>query len=540
MMRRVRSKLPVNPKRCLRCASPPHSKAVLECGGLTPLWISARQHGPLIIRSNRIPPRLWTILVFFIITVSAICTTQASSISRHTPPHLQREFRAAWIAVMANIDWPSKPGLSTEQQKAELRALIEKAAELRLNVIFFQVRPACDAVYKSTIEPWSEFLEGEMGKAPSPFFDPLEFAINEAHGRGIELHAWFNPYRAGIVGRKLSANHIRREQPRLVRTYGKYLWLDPGEQAVQDYTTKVILDVVRRYDIDGVHLDDYFYPYPDAKAGDFPDQPSWNRYRTAGGKMDRADWRRENVNKLVRRLQSEVHEAKPWVTFGISPFGIWRPGYPPQIKGLDAYGGLYADARLWLAKGWVDYLSPQLYWTIDAKEQSYPVLLKWWRDQSSEGRPVWPGGAVRHASSSGVDEIINQIEFTRESGTPGYVHWSLGGLVEQSRLQKALLKNLYAEPALVPGNYGDGGSVIKPAVKTEKEGPGKLMLRWSVPAKQTVSHWVVQIKRGSKWETRIVPARTKSELFYTKNIDVIAISAVSRYRNLSPAELVIP
>jgi uncharacterized lipoprotein YddW (UPF0748 family) len=456
----------------------------------------------------------------------------------HIPPLPEREFRGAWIAVVSNIDWPSKPGLSTEDQKGELRKLIQTAAELRLNAIFFQVRPACDAVYKSAIEPWSEFLNGETGKAPPGYFDPLHFAIQEAHARGIELHAWFNPYRAGFVGRKVSSRHIRKTHPHLVRPYANYYWLDPGDGAVQNHTTKVILDVVRRYDIDGVHLDDYFYPYPDAKAGDFPDQPSWNRYRSAGGKLERADWRRENVNKLVRRLQAEIAKEKAWVTFGISPFGIWRPGFPPQIKGLDAYEGLYADARLWLAKGWVDYLSPQLYWPISAAEQSYPVLLKWWQQQSGAGRPVWPGGALSNAGIWGVEEIVNQIKFTRESPQPGYVHWSLSTLAENPKLRNELLRKIYKEPALVPRNSGDAGPVVKPTVRAEKKVGGQHLVRWSVPAGQAVFKWIVQIKRGDRWETLFFPEGIRAEMVDTKNVSVVAVTALSRFRNLSPTALV--
>lgn len=453
------------------------------------------------------------------------------------PPKVEREFRAAWIAVVSNIDWPSKPGLPVAEQKAELKALIEKAAELRLNALFFQVRPACDAVYRSMIEPWTEFLTGEMGKAPEPAWDPLDFAIREAHARGIELHAWFNPYRAGFVGTKtVSSRHIRKTHPKLVKPYGKYYWLDPGEKAVQDHTTRVILDVVRRYDIDGVHLDDYFYPYPE--SGAFPDWVSWNRYKSGGGKLERADWRRENVNSLVRRLQGEIGKEKAWVTFGISPFGIWRPKHPPQIRGFDAYDGLYADARLWLANGWVDYMAPQLYWSIDAPEQSYPVLLNWWQQQSAKGRPVWPGGAVTRAEKWGPEEILRQIEFTRDLPQPGYIHWNLSTLGQNERLQRELKRRTYDKPALVPVNVGDAGPVNKPMVLREAKGGDQHMVRWSVPAGQMISCWVLQIKRGANWETRVMPASTKAEMISGKNVSAVAVTAISRFRNASPPTVI--
>src|SRR6185436_5440338 len=231
------------------------------------------------------------------------------------PPKIMREFRAAWIATYANIDWPSKPGLSVAEQKAELLGLMDKAANLHLNALIFQVRAACDAVYPSSIEPWSQYLTGEMGKGPDPSYDPLKFAIEEAHKRGMELHAWFNPYRAGLKNwTNVSPRHITKAQPGLVRSYGRFLWLDPSERAVQDHTAKVILDVVRRYDIDGVHMDDYFYPYSETNRNgqpiDFPDNASWKKYLATGGKLSRADWRREKVNKRIMRVAREIKADK--------------------------------------------------------------------------------------------------------------------------------------------------------------------------------------------------------------------------------------
>src|ERR1022692_3942920 len=227
------------------------------------------------------------------------------------PPAPVREFRAAWVATVANIDWPSRKTLSTQEQKAELLAILDRAAQLKLNAIIFQVRPACDALYASRIEPWSEYLTGTMGKAPEPFYDPLTFAVEEAHKRGLELHAWFNPYRARLraANSPVAANHISRTRPQLVREYGEFLWLDPGEREVQDYSLSVVMDVVKRYDVDGVHFDDYFYPYKaNDRAGkelDFPDGSSWQRFG-ARGKLNRDDWRRENVNMFIQRVYKSI------------------------------------------------------------------------------------------------------------------------------------------------------------------------------------------------------------------------------------------
>ncbi|MEO6526692.1 MAG: family 10 glycosylhydrolase, partial [Gemmatimonadaceae bacterium] len=265
------------------------------------------------------------------------------------PPLVPRELRAVWVATVDNMDWPSRSGLSTAQQQAELIAILDKLVQLNMNAIVLQVRPAADALYASQDEPWSDVLSGEMGRAPEPFYDPLAFAVTEAHKRGLELHAWINPYRAkNSSTRSVSSNHVSRTQPELVRTYGPFLWLDPGDPKVRDLTTRVALDIVRRYDIDALHMDDYFYPYRESRNGrelDFPDDATWRRYQQGGGTLARNDWRRENVNLLVRQLNDAVHAVKPWVRFGISPFGIWRPGFPESVRGLDQYSEIYADAR---------------------------------------------------------------------------------------------------------------------------------------------------------------------------------------------------
>jgi len=293
-----------------------------------------------------------------------------------TPPPPAREFRGAWIATVANIDWPSKPGLGVAEQKAELIALLDRAAQLKLNAIIFQVRPACDAMYVSPLEPWSEYLTGAMGRAPQPFYDPLAFAIGEAHRRGLELHAWFNPFRAlhPRARSPVAPNHISRTHPGWVRKYGDQLWLDPGEPAARDYVLSVVMDVVRRYDVDGVQFDDYFYPDPEKDTAGrelvFPDDATWRKFGLPGGFLSRDDWRRANVNQFIQRVYQSIKAVKPRVKFGVSPKGIWRPGYPQQIRGMDAYAKIYADSRKWLANGWLDYFSPELYWPIEPKEQS--------------------------------------------------------------------------------------------------------------------------------------------------------------------------
>ena len=364
----------------------------------------------------------------------------------------ETEFRGAWVATVYNLDWPSKPGLPEATQKAQLRALLDRAVALKLNAILLQVRPASDALYASRTEPWSEFLSGQAGVSPG--YDPLAFALEEAHGRGLELHAWINPFRAAIhANDRLPSNHVAKRHPEWVRRFGKQLWIDPGDPKARAYVIDVVSDIVRRYGVDGVHIDDYFYPYPlKSGASTFPDDATWQRYGSKTG-MSRSDWRRDNINDFVRDLYRTVKTIRPRARVGISPFGIWRPGVPPTTKaGLDAYGQLFADARKWLAEGWCDYLAPQLYWSIKPADQSFPVLLDWWRSQS-HGIPIWPGIATeRIGSKRPAREIVNQIELTRQgTRSPGQIHWSMKALMQnQGGIDGLLEKGPYAEKAQPP------------------------------------------------------------------------------------------
>jgi uncharacterized lipoprotein YddW (UPF0748 family) len=377
------------------------------------------------------------------------------------PAEPRVEFRGVWIATVSNIDWPSKKGLSTAEQKAELIAMLDKAAELKLNAVIFQVRPMCDALYVSDIEPWSEYLTGTLGKAPSPLYDPLELAVREAHARGLELHAWFNPYRArhSSATSPIPDEHIIKRRPDLAKRYGTHYWLNPTSQEVQDYTMRVILDVVHRYDIDGVHIDDYFYPYRekgnDGKVIPFPDDDTWLQYQASGGKLSRDDWRRDAVNRLIERMYREVKSAKPSVKVGISPFGIWRPGNPSGIAGFDPYVEIYADSRMWLKEGWCDYLAPQLYWPLKQEKQSFPRLLAWWCDQNNKERLLCPGLYTSQVTGKDkgwpASEIVEQIKLARtQPGASGHVHFSMRALMNNTGGIADALKSVYAEPAKVP------------------------------------------------------------------------------------------
>ena len=364
----------------------------------------------------------------------------------------ETEFRGAWVSTVYNLDWPSRAGLPADTQKAQLRAILDRAAQLHLNAILLQVRPASDALYASKYEPWSQFLTGKEGRSPG--YDPLAYAIAEAHARGIELHAWINPFRAATsASGYLAPNHVAKKHPGWIRRFGKQLWIDPGEPAARAYVLNVVADIVRRYDVDGIHIDDYFYPYPlHPGEASFPDNETWQRFGQKTG-MSRADWRRQNINDFVRSLYQEVKSIRPSARVGISPFGIWRPGVPSSIEAqLDAYAQLFADARKWLREGWCDYLAPQLYWSIEPPKQSFPVLLDWWRGQS-RGVPVWPGIATeRIGSKRPAREIISQIELTRRgANSPGQIHWSMKSLMRnQGGIDDLLRESVYAEKAKPP------------------------------------------------------------------------------------------
>lgn len=399
-------------------------------------------------------------------------------------PPAPREFRAAWVSTVANIDWPSRRDLNTEKQKAEIVAILDAAQQLKFNAIILQVRPSADAIYASELEPWSEFLTGTQGKAPEPFYDPLQVWIALAHARGMELHAWFNPFRArSALGKSIvSPKHVSRSLAHTVRSYGDLLWLDPAEPEATAHTTAVILDVVRRYAIDAVHIDDYFYPYPIKQANgqelDFPDDKPWNTYVQNGGTLVRPDWRREHVNKLVESLNRQIHQIKPSLKFGISPFGIGRPDrLPTGITGFSQYDKLYADVELWLEKGWLDYLAPQLYWPIDQTPQAFKVLHAYWLNQNPMNRHIWPGLFTSKIDQSEkswkAEEIQRQVEATREFAASGQIHFSMIALLQNRRnIRQKLAVEQYQTPALVPASPWLAGSpVLAPELKrnpTEK------------------------------------------------------------------------
>ncbi len=454
------------------------------------------------------------------------------------PPPAPREFRGVWIPSVGNISWPSKAGLPVDQQKQEILDLLDEAVRLHLNAIVVQVRPAADALYASEIEPWSQYLTGVAGQAPSPFYDPLEMWITEAHRRGIELHAWYNLYRAGTgASGAPAANHISRTHPEIVRPYGKYLWMDPGEPQAAQHTLSVIMDIVRRYDVDGIHTDDYYYPYPvkdeaTKKAIPFPDDQSYGRYTQSGGSMSRADWRRENINQLVRRIYADTKRTKPWVKVGYGPFGIWKNDVP--VRGLSSTDELYSDSKLWLNEGWLDYVCPQLYWPIEG-DQPFPVLLEWWIEQSKKSRSVWPGiAAARHSKS----EVLNQLDLTRKStGSRGAIFWNINEIRQhKEKLADALLRGPYREAALIPAaTWLDDSPPPPPKLSTRREDNGALILSLKPGRGEPTALYAIWARYGDNWRFLTVPGGAPSISLNpdlsSNTVSSVVITAVDRCGN---------
>jgi uncharacterized lipoprotein YddW (UPF0748 family) len=459
-------------------------------------------------------------------------------------PAVPREFRGLWVATVETtegVDWPSKRNLTAAQQQAELTAIMDRAVQLHLNAIILQVRGNCDAIYDSKFEPWGETLTGAMGRPPEPYYDPLAFAVEEAHKRGLELHAWFNPYRVRLRSLKtpIARNSVIYTHPELVRAYGKYLWLDPTEPGTRDYLLSIITDVVRRYDIDGVHFDDYFFPDPEKVNGremDFPDGASWQRYLKTGGKLSRAEWRRENVDLFVQAVGDAIKKEKPWVKFGISPFGIWQPQHPPGITGFDAYNGIYCDSRRWLAEGWVDYLAPQLYWPINQRAQSFPILLRWWAGQNIRRRILVAGMRVSGWKSTPYEaaEATAEIEVTRrQPDVSGQILWhSTPLLADHAGVADALRKGVYSEPAVIPAcPWMSGETPARPLLAIRNHGRG-VSIDWQEPS-GWVRQWVLRVLLDGRWTTEVLPALASGETFPSRLPEMVAVSAVNRYGNMS-------
>lgn len=373
----------------------------------------------------------------------------------------KREFRALWVTTAFNLDWPSDKTLTPEQQQKEFIHLLEEVSAMNMNAVIVQVRAAADAFYDSPHEPWSAWLTGEQGRAPAPYYDPLEFMITEAHKRGIELHAWFNLFRA-VSHRRFSppvAGHVSQRHPEWLYEIGDASYFNPGVPEARDYLIQVITDVASRYDVDGIHLDDYFYAQESWRKK-IDDEKAFKQHNPE--QLSLEDWRRENINKLVNGIHDSIKAQHPDIVFGISPPSIWRhqkdddEGSPTK-RTLTAYDDLYADTRLWLEKGWVDYMIPQLYWSQHNSKVSFDDIAIWW-DQHGYSRHIYSGHALYKAASSekGWDEgeLQYQIDFSRSlPNFQGNGLFRASDLLHANEDFKAEIQRLYPHPALPPAYH---------------------------------------------------------------------------------------
>lgn len=378
----------------------------------------------------------------------------------------KREVRAVWLTTVANIDFPSKKGLSSNDQKKEIIETLDTHRENGINTIVFQVRPCADAFYESELEPWSKYLNGQQGVAPQPAYDPLAYIIDEAHKRNMELHAWINPFRVRLNKRDvLSKDHPYAKHPEWGWDYNNKTYFDPGVPEVREHTIAVIRDIVKRYDVDGIHFDDYFYPYRSGHARSLPDKDTFNKYKGEFEKSEIDDWRRNNVNTFIKEASEAIKEEKAWVKFGISPFGIWKnsetPGDGlPTKTAASNYDMLYADIIKWQREGWIDYCAPQLYWAIGYKHADFAKLLEWWND-NTYGRHMYIGHGLYKVDAKSKEkawqsyfEIEKQLNYTREmENISGNVYYSSKHLTRKKEftpLCKALKENYYRDYALLP------------------------------------------------------------------------------------------
>jgi uncharacterized lipoprotein YddW (UPF0748 family) len=370
----------------------------------------------------------------------------------------KEELRAVWVATVNNIDYPSKPTLSADVQRDEFIALANMHQRNGMNALIVQIRPATDAFYPSPLEPWSQWLTGKQGQPPIPFYDPLQFMIEETHKRGMEFHAWMNPYRAvfNISGSSISPSHITRLHPEWFLTYGDKKYFDPGNKDVQAHVTAIVTDVVSRYKVDAIHFDDYFYPYR-ISGKEFPDEASYRKY---GNNMPKDDWRRSNTDSIIVKLSRTIKKENPACQFGISPFGVWRNASQDPLgsntkAGQTNYDDLYADILLWLKKGWIDYVTPQLYWEIGHNLADYETLIKWW-SQHTYGKLCYIGIGIYRAGSNDAwkdkTQLPRQINMLRNTpNMHGMMFFSSKTFEKNPNgWNDSLRLNYFKEPALPP------------------------------------------------------------------------------------------
>ena len=483
---------------------------------------------------------------FFLFLLSAVFASLSAQ--------QKREFRGAWIQCVNG----QFQGLGTERMQQTLSYQLDELKRMGVNAIIFQVRPECDALYQSRLEPWSRFLTGQQGRAPQPYWDPLQWMIIECHNRDMELHAWINPYRAKTKGTtQVAVTHITARHPERCFSYDDLIILNPGIPENRDYICEVARDIVTRYDVDGIHMDDYFYPYPVA-GQQIPDDAQHGQY--SNGISDRGDWRRHNVNLFIKQFYETVHQAKPWVKVGISPFGIYRNKRSSDIgsetNGTQNYDDLYADVLMWVNNGWLDYCVPQIYWEIGNRAADYATLIRWW-DRYCSARPLYIGEDIERTvkNSDPQDPSRNQQEakhrlHQQAKNVKGTVLWYAKAAVDNTgNYATALRENYWRYPALQP---------LMPFI--DKKAPGKPrkvkpimtndgpVLFWTAPKgkrwnNEAVKYVVYRFAHGEKVNTDdpshivTLTRNTYCKLPYTGGNEkhIYVVTALDRMENESKA-----
>lgn len=467
------------------------------------------------------------------------------------------ELRGAWIATVANIDWPSKRYATSGEKIKELVEIFDSLQKAHINAVFFQVRTECDAFYESSYEPWSYWLTGKQGERPSPYFDPLEFAISEAHSRGIELHAWFNPYRAAkdTGDYEMFYKHISITHPEWILNFGRYKMLDPGNPDVQNYIINVIVDVLTRYDIDGIHFDDYFYPY----LPKITNEDSLTFVRFNRGIINIDNWRRDNINYLIKRIHRIIKEYKPHVKFGVSPFGIVENKYA-GTDGFNSYSIIYCDPLTWIKEKSVDYVIPQLYWEIDHPKAPYSKLLPWWSSVIDDRHlyiGLFSSRFMNERALSKGFEIGEQIKMNRSTeNVLGSVFFSGRSIFKnQNGFLDSLASNLFKYPALTPPmKWLDSIPPNPPQKISVTKEKFRIILEWSEPEinsqNETAYGYVVyrfinekeiNINDGSKIAKILIPPSNKFIDNLTSEIIgevTYVITSIDRMRNESSGEVI--
>lgn len=497
-------------------------------------------------------------LIFLIVL---ICQLTVTAQNNADVIHHKRQFRGVWIATVNNLDWPSKPGLTNRKLKKEFIKQIDILKDLGMNAVIVQIRPTGDAFYPSEYEPWSEFLTGKQGQKPEASFDPLEFMISETHKRSMEFHAWFNPYRAvrNNLDARLSPNHVFFDHPDWFVEYGKDIYFDPGMEPARKFIEKVIADVVTRYDIDAVHFDDYYYPYR-LEGMAFPDTLSFSVNHREFNPETKEDWRRDNINLLVKELYDTINQIKPWVHFGISPFGVWR-NKSEDPDGSDTqtlqtnYDDLYGDSQAWVRNGWLDYILPQCYQYLGRDIMDYRVVTRWWNDHNygvnfyiGQG-PFRLGDPKRGNPWTEGNEIVRQLYFNDSiPNILGSAYFRAKTFLDNPLGLNNTLKNkFYKYPALTPVSHHDATRKfdVKIKVLSYKVKKNKITLKWEVDLPEQVRYYVIYNSEDLENPKNIVEVTAQNSITLNRKSlgnepYALTLTAIDRYRKESkPVRLLI-